>query len=135
MKGIDGLGQEHSEILGAKFVSFDKETETVEMSFVAPASFITHRDAVQGGLVAGFLDEVMGVAHVCATEGREAPLNLEISMTSLRPVRQGPFQGRGRVVRRGKRVIFLEGELFDEDGNVLARSTSTAIPTPRPEAG
>ena len=39
---------------------------------------------------------------------------------------------RGRVVRRGRRVIFLEGELFDEAGTVLARSTSTAIPTPRP---
>jgi hypothetical protein len=30
------------------------------------------------------------------------------------------------------RCEFLEGELFDEAGNVLARSTSTAIPTPRP---
>jgi len=35
-------------------------------------------------------------------------------------------------VRRGRKVIFLEGELFDETGTLLARSTSTAIPTPRP---
>ena len=86
----------------------------------------------QGGLVAGFLDEAMGWAHVIATEGAEAPLNLDINMTLLKPVLPGPLLAKGRVVRRGKRVIFLEGELFDESGAVLARSTSTAIPTPRP---
>jgi len=36
------------------------------------------------------------------------------------------------VIRRGRKVIFLEGELFDEAGKLLARATSTAIPTPRP---
>ena len=27
---------------------------------------------------------------------------------------------------------FLEGELFDKDGNLLVRATSSAIPTPLP---
>ena len=82
--------------------------------------------------MAGFLDEVMGWAHVWATKHEEAPLNLDINMTLLRPVMAGPLVGKGRVIRRGRRVIFLQGELFDKGGNLLARSTSTAIPTPRP---
>lgn len=126
------LGAAHADLMGVKFDSFDKEREEITLRFHAPDSFITPRGSVQGGLVAGFLDEVMGWAHVWATDHVEAPLNLEINMTLLRPVMAGPVIGKGRVVRRGRRVIFLEGELFDEEGNLLARSTSTAIPTPRP---
>ncbi len=122
----------HAHLMGAQYLSFDRESETITMRFTAHDSFVSPRGSVQGGLVAGFLDEAMGWAHVIATDGAEAPLNLDISMTLLKPVLPGPLLAKGRVVRRGKRVIFLEGELFDEAGNVLARSTSTAIPTPRP---
>lgn len=126
------LGADHADLMGVAFDSWNAEREEITLRFQAPASFITPRGSVQGGLVAGFLDEVMGWAHVWATDQREAPLNLEISMTLLRPVLAGPLIGKGRVVRRGSRVIFLEGELFDEAGALLARATSTAIPTPRP---
>ena len=129
------LGAAHADLMGAKFDSFDREREEITLRFHAPDSFITPRGSVQGGLVAGFLDEVMGWAHVWATDQAEAPLNLEISMSLLKPVLAGPIIGKGRVLRRGRKVIFLEGELFDEAGNLLARSTSTAIPTPRPGAG
>lgn len=122
----------HAHLMGTQYVSFDRASETITMRFTAPDSFVSPRGSVQGGLVAGFLDEAMGWAHVIATEGAEAPLNLDINMTLLKPVLPGPLLAKGRVVRRGKRVIFLEGELFDESGAVLARSTSTAIPTPRP---
>ena len=126
------LGAAHADLMGVAFESFDAEREEITLRFRAPHSFITPRGSVQGGLVAGFLDEVMGWAHVWATDHAEAPLNLEISMTLLRPVMAGPLVGKGRVIRRGRRVIFLEGELFDGEANLLARSTSTAIPTPRP---
>lgn len=120
--------------MGVKFESFDKEREEITLRFTAPDVFITPRGSVQGGLVAGFLDEVMGWAHVWATDRKEAPLNLEISMSILKPVLAGPLVGKGRVIRRGRKAIFLEGELFDLDGQTLARATSTAIPTPRPVA-
>jgi uncharacterized protein (TIGR00369 family) len=128
------LGHAHAELMGVQFEHFDREREEITLRFHVPDSFITPRGSVQGGLVAGFLDEVMGWAHVWATNQEEAPLNLEISMSLLKPVLAGPIRGIGRVVRRGRKVIFLEGELFDMAGNVLARSTSTAIPTPRPVA-
>lgn len=132
MKTRHALGAAHADLIGAEFDHFDAEREEITLRFNAPASFITPRGSVQGGLIAGFLDEVMGWAHVWATDHVEAPLNLEINMTLLRPVPAGPLVGKGRVIRRGRRVIFLEGELFGADGTMLARSTSTAIPTPRP---
>lgn len=93
----------------------------------------TWRGGVQGGLIAGYLDDVMGYAYVMMTGHEQAPLNLDLSMTMIRLVPEGAtITGKGRVVKSGRRVIFLEGELFDEEGRVLARATSTAIPTARP---
>jgi uncharacterized protein (TIGR00369 family) len=122
----------HTALLGPEFVSFDEATQTATMRFHVKREMTTWRGGVQGGLVAGYLDDVMGYAYVAATGGVMAPLNLEISMSLIRLIPEGPLIGKGRVVRAGQRVIFLEGELLAEDGTLHARATSTAIPTPRP---
>lgn len=122
----------HTALLGSEFVSFDEATQTATMRFNVKREMTTWRGGVQGGLVAGYLDDVMGYAYVAATGGVMAPLNLEISMSLIRLIPEGPLIGKGRVVRAGQRVIFLEGELLAEDGTLHARATSTAIPTPRP---
>lgn len=129
----DDAGQSpHTALLGSQFVSWDAETQTATMRFTVKREMCTWRGGVQGGLVAGYLDDVMGYAYVAATGGLMAPLNLEISMSLIRLIPEGPLIGKGRVVRAGQRVIFLEGELLAEDGTLHARATSTAIPTPRP---
>ncbi|MHA7819647.1 MAG: PaaI family thioesterase [Erythrobacter sp.] len=131
--GDDPQSSPHSDLLGSQFVSFDEATSTATMRFTVKREMTTWRGGVQGGLVAGYLDDVMGYAYVAATGGAQAPLNLEISMQLLGLVQRGAtIIGKGRVVRSGRRVIFLEGELLTEDGKVLARATSTAIPTARP---
>ena len=122
----------HSSLLGSEFVSFDEETQTATMRFTVRREMITHRGGVQGGLVAGYLDDVMGYAYVAATGGEMAPLNLEISMSLIRLIPEGPLIGKGRVVKGGRKVVILEGELFSEDGKLMARATSTALPTSRP---
>lgn len=129
----DGADSPHSSLLGSEFVGFDEETATATMRFTVKREMTTWRGGVQGGLVAGYLDDVMGYAYVTMTGGEQAPLNLEISMQLLGLLPEGAtIIGKGRVVRGGRRVIFLEGELQTEEGQVLARATSTAIPTMRP---
>lgn len=130
----DDAGQSpHTALLGSEFIGWDEATQTATMRFSVKREMTTWRGGVQGGLVAGYLDDVMGYAYVAATGGEMAPLNLDISMTLIRLIPDGAtIIGRGRVVKGGRRVIFLEGELYAEDGTLYARSTSTALPTPRP---
>ena len=125
----------HTALLDSKFIDFDEATQTATMHFTVRPEMCTWRGGVQGGLVAGYLDDVMGYAYVAMTGGEAAPLNLEISMQLPGLLQEGAtIIGKGKVVRGGRRVIFLEGELQSEDGQVLARATSTAIPTMRPTA-
>lgn len=130
----DDAGQSpHTALLGSEFVGWDEGTQTATMRFAVRREMCTWRGGVQGGLVAGYLDDVMGYAFVASTGGEMAPLNLEISMSLIRLIPEGAnIIGKGRVVKAGKRVIFLEGELLAEDGTIHARATSTAIPTPKP---
>lgn len=126
----------HSMLLGSEFVGWDADTQTATMRFTVQDQMCTWRGGVQGGLVAGYLDDVMGYAYVASTDGREAPLNLDLSMSLIRLIPQGAtVTGTGRVVKAGRRVLFLEAELHDDEGRLLARATSTAIPTPKPEPG
>lgn len=135
-KIYEGQRSPSAELMGSEFVSFDADKGELTTRFTPPPSFASPRGAVQGGLIAGFLDEVMGGALLAVTDHGEGevrlPLNLDMNLTFMRMVPLSPIIAKGRVVKHGKRVAFLEGELLDEEGNMLARATSTALPTPLP---
>lgn len=123
-----------AELMGSNFVSFDAESRTATVEYTPPPSFASPRGAVQGGLIGGFLDEVMGTALLAATDGALLPLNLDMNMSFCRMVPMETIIAKGRVVRLGRRIAFLEGELYDRRGHLLARATSTAMPTVVPGA-
>ena len=39
-----------------------------------------------------------------------------------------PLYAEGRCLKLGKRIAFMEADLFDEEGTLLARLTTSAIP-------
>ena len=91
----------HSSLLASEFVGWDEAAKTATMRFTVQEQMCTWRGGVQGGLVAGYLDDVMGYAYVAASGGREAPLNLDLSMSLIRLIPQGAvITGKGRVVKR-----------------------------------
>lgn len=124
-------------LMGSEYVGFDEGNAELTTRFTPPPEFASPRGFVQGGLIGGFLDEVMGGALLAVTEGSEhgakLPLYLDMNLTFISMVPLAPIIAKGRVVKAGRRIVFLEGELYEEaSGELLARATSTAIPTPRP---
>lgn len=137
-KIYEGQRSPSAELMGSEFVSFDADKGELTTRFTPPPSFASPRGVVQGGLIAGFLDEVMGGALLAITDAGEhatkLPLNLDLNLTFVSVVPLAPIIAKGRVIKHGRRVAFLEGELYDEaDGKLLARATSTALPTDLPE--
>lgn len=124
-----------AELMGSQFRSWDASSGEITFTYDPPPSFASPRGAVQGGLIAGFLDEVMGAALLAHSDNTALPLNLDMNLTFVRMVPLETITAKGRVVKTGRKVAFLEGELFDSEGRLLARATSTAIPTPPPEGG
>jgi uncharacterized protein (TIGR00369 family) len=115
-----------AETLGWELISEDPENGTIEIAFHAGEAFLNPHGTVQGGFVAAMLDDTMGPALVSKTDGAFIPSTIDMNVSFIRAVKPGRVIGRGRVVSQGKTIAFLEGELFDEQGNLLARATSSA---------
>ncbi|HEV2818351.1 MAG TPA: PaaI family thioesterase [Allosphingosinicella sp.] len=112
--------------LGWELVREDPEAGTIEIAFHPGEAFLNPRGTIQGGFVAAMLDDTMGPALVSKNDGACIPATIDMNVTFLRAVRPGRVIGKGRVVSQGKTIAFLEGELFDTEGNLLARATSSA---------
>ena len=112
--------------LGWELVKEWPEDGRIEIAFHPNETMLNPRGAVQGGFVAAMLDDTMGPAFVSMTGGKEAPVTVDMNVSFMRPVLPERVIGRGRVINRTKSLVFLEAELFDLSGNLLARATSSA---------
>jgi uncharacterized protein (TIGR00369 family) len=113
-------------LLGWELVAIDPEAGTIEVAFTASEQFLNPAGAIQGGFLAAMLDDTLGPALVATLgPGLFAPTT-DLHVQFLRPVRPGRLTGRGRIVRRGREVAFLAGELLDDSGQVVAAAVATA---------
>jgi uncharacterized protein (TIGR00369 family) len=72
------------------------------------------------------LDDTLGPALVATLgPGQFAPTT-DLHVQFLRPASPGRLVGRGRVVKKGRDIAFLSGELVDETGTAVATATATA---------
>jgi uncharacterized protein (TIGR00369 family) len=115
-----------AETLGWNLISVDPDAGTIEIAFTAKDQFLNPLGGIQGGFLAAMLDDTMGPALVATLGPKEFAPTTDLHVQFLRPARPGQLVGRGRVVRRGRDVAFLAGELVDEDGATLAVATATA---------
>lgn len=115
-----------AKLLGFELVTVDPETGTAEVAFRAREEFLNPEGAVQGGFLAAMLDDTLGPALVATLPAGQFAPTLDLHVQFLRPARPGRIVGRGRVVRRGRDVGFMAGELLGPDGVELAVATATA---------
>ncbi|MGD1056014.1 MAG: PaaI family thioesterase [Solirubrobacteraceae bacterium] len=114
-------------LLGWKLASVDPDAETIEVSFTATEQFLNPAGDIQGGFLAAMLDDTLGPALVATlADGQWAP-TIDLQVQFLRAAKPGKLHGVGRVVRRGREVAFLAGELRSADGAVVATATASAI--------
>lgn len=121
-----------SEALSMKVEAVCQEEHTVELSFVGLEEWTNPMGGIQGGFLSAMLDEAMSTTGVVGANFEKVLPTLEFKVTFLRPALPGRITATGRWIRIGKSVAFLEAELFDNEGNLVARSSSTASPRPIP---
>ena len=115
-----------ADLLGWELVAVDPDAGTIEVAFAATEAMLNPVGVVQGGLLAAMLDDTLGPAVVATLGPGEFAPTADLHVQFLRPARPGRLVGRGRVVRRGRDLAFLAGELLDDAGEVVAVATATA---------
>jgi uncharacterized protein (TIGR00369 family) len=115
-----------AQTLGMKITRVDAEAGLVEAEFEGKAEFTNPVGNVQGGILAAMLDDCMGPALACQLAAGEFAPTLNLNISFLKSAKPGKLRGVGRVVRRGKDVCYLAGELLQGE-DLVASATATAL--------
>lgn len=119
-----------SEALDAEVTEADFDTGTIKIQFMAPIEFTSPRGSIQGGFVAAMIDEAIGVPVLIKSNGKLAPLTLDLNLTYIKPVMPGRVYGEGQIVKMGRSIAYTEAQLYDKDGDLLVKATATSKLTP-----
>jgi acyl-CoA thioesterase len=116
---------------GFHVLSWDASRRALRAGFTVRREFChTNGTIAQGGFVTAWLDAAMAHAVHRDSEDQLNVASLEIKVSFLERVGPGPGTVEGRVVRRGQRVAFLEGQLFNAQGKLAATASSSGLIIP-----
>lgn len=122
-------GKALSESMGNFHVTgWSPERKAVQAAFTVRREYChTNGTIAQGGFITAWLDAAMAHAVMHDSEQQQTVFSLEIKVSFYEKV--GPGEGRveGRVIRRGKRIAFLEAALYNPEGKLAAEASSTGI--------
>lgn len=113
--------------LGWRLISIDEETGELEVGFDGKPDFCNPAGVIQGGILTAMMDDTMGPASLVANNCRKMMSSVDLHTHFLKPVKPGPITVKARVTQLGKRMAFLEAQLFNADGQLCARATSSAM--------
>jgi uncharacterized protein (TIGR00369 family) len=132
---LDGLPRPPcAELLGWEVVEARPADGWIRIRFEGRPEFRNPAGFIQGGFLAAMLDDTMGPAMFVYSEGRVFTPTIEMHVSFLSPARPGPLYGEGRVVQAGKSIAFLEGQLMDLAGTIVARARASARLVPADKA-
>ncbi|HET7579198.1 MAG TPA: PaaI family thioesterase [Bacillales bacterium] len=107
--------------LGFEFVELEKGNVMVKLALHRP--LLNTLGMLHGGIYATMIDNIIGIT-VRSITGRPL-VTVQLNVHYLAPVGEGTIYAKGKVDRLGHRLITGEGEIVDEQGNVLAKGSGT----------
>jgi uncharacterized protein (TIGR00369 family) len=117
---IPETGQHFSRLIGLEMVSMAGGSCRAALS-VRDEHF-NRGGVLHGGVLASVLDTVMGGAVVSTLRGDEWTATVQLNVEFMEQVERGRIDAEGRIVRRGRRIAFVEGSAH-EGGRHVARAT------------
>lgn len=115
-------------LFGTRTLEVDSAAGRVRMRFEIDERFCNPRGAVQGGIVTALLDDCAATAGIVALGEAGFIASLELKTSFFAPASPGTLYAEGRCLKMGRSACFLEADLTDADGKLLARLTTSAVP-------
>lgn len=112
---------------------------TVEYVLTVSKQHLATPLAAHGGVISALMDGLLGVTglSVVADEGKVVS-TIEYKISYYHPAFQGDkLIGRGKVEKKGNRILFISGELIAENREqlVIAKASGTFNAYPAEKAG
>lgn len=113
----------YRDLIGEEVVR--RESGDTEVLLTARPFVLNRNGMVHGGVICTLMDEAIGwAAHNSVGEGGRV-VTAELKINFLTAATRGTLTGHGRVIRKGKHLIVGQGNILDQEGNLLAHGLGT----------
>jgi uncharacterized protein (TIGR00369 family) len=82
---------------------------------------------LHGGIYCDLADAAMGFAYAATLAEGETFTTVELKINFLRAVREGTLTAEAKVVKAGSSVGYVECEVKDQTGKMVAKAASTCM--------
>jgi uncharacterized protein (TIGR00369 family) len=100
----------------------------VRVQYDIGPEFTNPGGSVQGGIVTAMLDDACAFAVIIKSGQPVFVATLELKTSFFAASKPGLLIAEARVIKLGKSVAFVEADLLDPAGTLLARMTTTTAP-------
>ena len=113
------------EMIGREIIRM--EDGESEVHFTMDERWMNMQGILHGGAYATMLDTACGVAarSMLDLDVHKGHVTLELKTSYLKGGKPGKYIGKGKVLRMGKRVSYIEAGLFEEAGDLVSRASAT----------
>jgi uncharacterized protein (TIGR00369 family) len=82
---------------------------------------------LHGGVYCDLADAAMGLAYAATLQDSETFTTVELKINFLRAVRKTTLSAEATVVKAGSALGYVECEVKDQDGKLVAKAASTCM--------
>jgi uncharacterized protein (TIGR00369 family) len=114
----------------ARLIGFDAKEIADGRAIVTLTAGPQHANpmgTLHGGILCDIADAAMGMAFASTLAPDESFTTIELKINFFRPVWEARLRAEGKVVRRGSTVGYIECEITDEAGHLIAKAASTCM--------
>jgi len=97
------------------------------VTLVAGPQHANPMGTLHGGVLCDIADAAMGMAFASTLAANESFTTIELKINLFRPVWQAHLKAEGKVIRRGRTIGYVECEISDERGRLIAKAASTCL--------
>ena len=112
-------------IFNFKYLEYREGFLKLEGEFTA--NTLNPNQSVQGGQMTSMLDDVTSLLLIYETKGAMYPSSTNLHSIHHRPLFKGEVTATAQVIKKGKKIATVKGELYNSEGEIAATLLHTAV--------
>lgn len=108
-----------------KFIEYKEGFLKLKGEF--PSETLNPSGTVQGGQMNSMLDDITSLLLIYEGKGKIYPNSTNLHSMHHRPLFKGSVTATATVIKKGRNIATIKGELFNEEGKLAATLLHTAV--------
>ncbi|MAU62847.1 MAG: hypothetical protein CMC38_00640 [Flavobacteriaceae bacterium] len=112
-------------IFNFKFLEYKESFLKLEAEF--PSETLNPNGSVQGGMMTSMLDDITSLLIIYESKGTVYPNSTNLHSLHHRPLFKGKVIAVAEVIKKGKNIATIKGELYNSDGKLATTLMHTVV--------